>query len=387
MNEEELDRRLRLALEETTAPEAVTRLETFWRRQQRVERCRRMARRCVAMAASAAVVAGLLWRPFGDGERLEQPMAVRPSTSDSKVDSAAAPETLLTKEHPAIESRSVGREPTAYERLMFTAQVQREQAAATSRLASELDAAIERLAANAQSPSAQIGDVASPDLARSGLVGDLLVESPGFEAMVLERLPRLRGAKASAAIGLLARHGSPRSMSALLAAARNETLRSEAIAAIEQVAGVDGMSAGVQRSNDRGVRRALVERLLAMNSDAALRSYLSLVSNPAVRADALAAADAMESPPLEGLFRLLKDDDREIRLSAAMTLGFVNGPRVTQGLIAIVMEDPAAPTETWLALLACRDESAERFLADASQQPRLLGRVNYARTMWAQVLP
>jgi HEAT repeat protein len=187
-------------------------------------------------------------------------------------------------------------------------------------------------------------------------------------------------------IRLLGQHGTRRSTPALLKAADEKSLRTPAIAAIEQLAGSTGLADAAAQSSNRSVRRALIERLLSIGSDPALRSYLSLASNPALRADALAAADEMKAPPTNKLLMLLKDDDKEVRLSAAMTLGYINGPQVTKELIAIVSDDPAAPPEAWLALLACRDESAERFLAGASQHPRQLGQVNNARMMWARMI-
>ncbi len=67
-----------------------------------------------------------------------------------------------------------------------------------------------------------------------------------------------------------------------------------------------------------------------------------------------------------------------------MVLGHVNGPAVSEALIARVSQAGRAPVEAWVALLACRGEAADRFLAAAQQQPHTLGQVNNARMYWAQ---
>jgi hypothetical protein len=368
MNETELDRQLRLALQEECDAESVSRLELFWRRQRRAESRRLTLRRCAAIAASLAALTGVVALLTWEESRPAPSLTGRESTPQApRLRQESLPEA------PENNSLTVGREPTAYETLMFTAQIRQEEAAKTSQLTKVLNAAIDQLSVD-------------PALAVDQLAEASLLKSSDAEAAVLQRLPRANEAQARGMTRLLARYGTNRSMPALLAIAREPSLRAQAIDAIVSIAGEDGLAAAARQSNSPIVRRALFERLLGINSESSLRRYLALVSDPSIRADVLAAADALESPPTGQLLAMLKDDDQATRLSAAIVLGRMNGPQVTAGLIAIVMEDPAAPSEAWLALLACRDESAARFLADAALHPRLLGHVNNARMTWARMI-
>lgn len=368
MNETELDRQLRLALQEECDAERVSRLELFWRRQRRAESRRQTLWRGAAIAASLVALTGVVALLAWEEDRPAPSLTGRESTPE-------APQLRQESQHeaPKISSLTVGREPTAYETLMFTAQVRQEEAAKTSQLTKVLDAAIDQLAAD-------------PELAVDQLAEASLLKSPDAETAVLRRLPRANESQANGMIRLLARHGTNRSTPGLLAIAREPSLRAQAIDAIESIAGEGGLAAAARQSNNHVVRRALFERLLSIGSESSLRRCLALVPEPSMRADVLAAAVALKSPPTGQLLAMLKDDDQATRLSTAMVLGHMNGPQVTAGLIEIVTEGPAAPSEAWLALLACRDESAARFLADAAHHPRLLGHVNNARMTWARMV-
>jgi hypothetical protein len=368
MNETELDRQLQMALHEECAPESVARLEHYWRRQRRDEARRRMLRRCTALAAALAMLAGAIALLTWNKDQSDSTSVI----VEARPESPRVWQKSLS-EGPALSTLSAGREPTAYEALMFTAQVRRDEAAKTSLATKSLDAAIEQLAAD-------------PTLAVDQLAEAARLNSADVESALLRRLPRANQADAVAMIRLLDRFGTDRSAAALMVAAREPSLRSQAIDALERIGGEDGLVAAIFQSNNSDVRRAIVVRLLGNGAESSLRRCLAMVGVASIRADVLAAADALESPPTSQLLAMLKDDDQATRLSSAIVLGHMNGPQVTAGLIAIVTEDPAAPPEAWLALLACRDESAVRFLADAALHPRLLGQVNNARMTWARMV-
>jgi HEAT repeat protein len=89
---------------------------------------------------------------------------------------------------------------------------------------------------------------------------------------------------------------------------------------------------------------------------------------------------------VDELLDLLEDDDQAVRFAAALVLGRVNGPVVTRALVERVTENPSGATEAWIALVACRGELADEFLAFASREPRFLGHVNGARVRWARII-
>jgi hypothetical protein len=207
------------------------------------------------------------------------------------------------------------------------------------------------------------------------------------EKAILAKLARADEADQRAILGLLGECGSSRSALALLQLARGDALRAEALATLERVMGQGHLAPLVARSNDRRVRVAMIERLLTVDSAAALRDYLSLVTNPTTAAEALAAAEKCESFPIDELIALLDSNDQAERLSAATVLGHVNGPETTQLLIARVNERPGGSTEAWLALMHCRGQMADEFLGYAASRPELLGYYNNARVRWAQMTP
>ena len=151
--------------------------------------------------------------------------------------------------------------------------------------------------------------------------------------------------------------------------------------------GVERLVVVVSRTDDRDVRRALIDRLLTADVEPALRGFLSLLYDETIRADALAVAETHPQLPLASLLSLLDDEDKRVRLSAAMVLGHVNGPEITRSLISRVEEQPTGRTEVWMALLACRGPLAEEFLSYASFQPLLLGQVNNARLQFERMIP
>lgn len=371
MNENELDRQLQMALHAECSPESVARLELFWLRQRRAEARRRMLRRGTALAASFALLAGAIALWSWNNDQAEQaPVIVEAAPEPRRVEQQLA-STGLTG--PAVSGISAGREPTAYESLMFTAQVRRDAVAKASLATKALDAAIKQLAAD---PALDVDQLAEAER----------LNSADVEPALLRRLPRANQAVAEAMIRLLGRYGTNRSLAALTGAAREPSLRGPAIDALERIGGEEGLVAVAYESNSSAVRRAIVTRLLGSGSESSLRRCVAMAGDVVMRADVLAAADALESPPTGELLAMLRGDEQALRFPAAIILGHLNGPRVTAGLIAIVTEDPAAPPEAWLALLACRDESAARFLADAALHPRLLGHVNNARMTWARMV-
>ena len=130
-------------------------------------------------------------------------------------------------------------------------------------------------------------------------------------------------------------------MSAARSAGREPTVAVQAVDAVledlESRVGVAGLSLAAPGA-DAALQSAIMRRLLSADDEAALRGYLSLIANDRTRTAALAAAATARNPPAATLLRLLRDEHRSVRTSAAMALGRINGPQVTAALIKLVTE-------------------------------------------------
>jgi hypothetical protein len=280
----------------------------------------------------------------------------------------------LVPEADETPSPSAGRAPTAYERLMFAVRANEPSAAQPPSPTERIDALLDELA---RDPDGDVGQ---------------RVDSCGIARADLERAlwPELGGPSAERkhlAVRVLAVCGTPRSVPRLLQLSRREPFCDEALDAVERIVGVGGLSGVVRETPDRRVREAILTRLVRAGSDEAARGYLTLTADERLREEAIAAAEAAGPSFAAAMLDLLDDEDKAVRRAAALVLGRVNGPEITQSLIARVTDDPSRSTETWMALLACRGEQAQEFFAMAMSSPRFLGRVNCARVEWARMIP
>jgi hypothetical protein len=327
MTPDEFDKQIRAALSVEASTDQMARLERFWFMRSRAERRRRMVR--VAALAATLLVATTTWLITSRmASRTEQPATPR------QEDLATATDVI---ESPTTDAPVAGRAPTDYERLLFAAR------------------------------TSQPTDPQQALLARLNRATD-----DGEKRQVAK---------------LLGERGAWDAVPALLRLAEQSAVRDDALAAVERIVGVDRLAEAATQSRHAAVRAALYERLLASESEAALGGYLALVANPASRNEALAAARQAEKLPLESLLHALEVGDQSVRMSAALVLGDVDGPAVSEALIARVSQSARAPIEAWVALLGCRGAAVELFFAQAAREPRMLGQVNNARALWARMIP
>jgi hypothetical protein len=167
---------------------------------------------------------------------------------------------------------------------------------------------------------------------------------------------------------------------------RDKAALVKTIESIDNRDGVAGLVAAARNLSDVGLRAAAYDRLLQNDAKPAFEAYLALVADESTRREALDAVARDKNPPIDALLNLLTGDERTLRIAAALTLSRINTPEVVEKLIARVTS-PESSSEAWMALYACRNETADRFLATASQNPRLLGRYNYARLQWTRLTP
>ncbi len=365
-----LDNAIREALRLKADQSQLARLEQSWRVRSQRDRWQRNALRAfAALAAAIALVAvSFLWKPE-KGLDLEQVVQAPPQTRDHSL--PVIPD-VVEKTGPREQLPAAGREPTPFERLVFVARTNVE--APTKRMPAAMDQVIRQLAEDAALDATNL-------LASAGLT------HRDAEALLLRRLPKAPTSEQAAILRLLTVCGSARSTPALLRLARNENFRDEALAALEHIVGIEHLAQAVASTSDPDVRAALMLRLLAADSPAALRGYVSLVQNAATRSEALSAARTSMKFRAAEFFTLLDDSEEPVRVAAAIVLGYVNGPEITRQLIARVIEQPADSTAAWLALMTCRGELAQEFLNYASQRPQLLGYYNNARVRYPQFTP
>ncbi len=366
-----LDDAIRNAMQVEVNESRLARLEHYWNIQSQRERWRRNARRVIGLSAAAVVVVAGLLLVWSREQRIDTAQVVQDS-SRQVVESVPAIVPLTENTVPIKPSLSAGRPPTAYEQLMFAARTGVEMRHVAT--AAKLDEAIRSVAANGDVDAAKI--VASSGLKRAEA-----------EAHLLRRLEIAPADDQHAVLRMLAACGSPRSAPALLQLAQHESLRTEALATLEQLIGIEGLARVVRQSPDPNVRSALMLRLLTAGSDSGLLGYLSLVLNGATRAEALSVAKTEPKVPVAELITLLDHGEEPVRMAAAMTLGHINGPETTRLLITRITEKPANSSEAWIALMACRGDMARDFLEYATRRPQLLGYYNNARVRWAQMIP
>lgn len=382
MNDDELDLRLRTALHAEPSAEQLARLEAFWRQRSRADRRRRLAGRVAALAACmAAIVGSAVWmmqsRPIdAPVVAIHEPSPALANDAGSHREANPIQPPLLVEapgKPPAMDDLSAGRPASDYERLMFAINTRGQVQSRQAELNATADVAIEQLVADPDADAALLAEIDQ--------LKDLAIEQ-----RLLDRLPREEPPKQAAIVRLLGACGTPQATAALVALGHDESLRPQIVQALLHTEGVERFAGVARQSKHRDFRTALMARMLAADSDEALRDFLSLVRDQAFSAEALAVADGVEQPPILPLMKLLEDDDKSTRLAAAIVLGHMNGPEVTAALIKLVTDRPSASAEAWVALLACRGESANRFLAVASQEPRWLGHVNNARITWARMV-
>ncbi len=372
---DELDQQIRAALQVDVSPLQIKRLETFWRDKSLADRRQKIFRRFAAMAAMILIV-------LAASHKLWSTHAVTPS--DPNQIAGAAPATPTSQPKDAFpESRPIqltaenahsmshGRPATAYEQIMFSARSRQRKMVQRNAAFNAIDNVVERLAGDPNTDPRQL-------LASAGIA------LPNAEQFLLRRLNRPDEPRRETVLQLLAVCGTPQSTAAILQLSRDPAMREQALRTLEQTVGSAGLARAATQTNDAGLRTAIYRRLLA--NATSLDAYLSLVQNDFLRDEVLVVADELPRPIIDALLQRLNADKQSTRLAAAFVLGHANGPIVTKSLIDLVSENPASPTEAWLALIARRGQQADQFLTYATRQPRLLGHFNRARVYWSQTI-
>jgi hypothetical protein len=424
MNHDDFERMLRDALAVEPDADRVARLARYYRRQSLANRRRRLWR-ASAVAAAVLIAASLgLWSGWhaldndGPGRQLVEKERL-PEVEQKQNDNDVHEKQLVNVPPPqAVQpSLSAGRPATAYEQLVFLSRRSSsllKKSGATAGLSSSATISAGNTAGQASSgthfPHERLfQQAASPRMApaagQGGNVEGLIAKFADEDAATAEQIAAAAGLtvdeterllvrqlfradddQKSELLRLLALCGTARSTPALLRLARRDDFRTAALATVVRIVGIENLARQLDQTADRRVRAALIGRLLVAEAPSGLNAFLALVHDPVTRAEALAAADQVADLPLSRLVERLDDQQRTTRISAALVLGHVNGPKVAQALIERVSRQPDGGVEAWIALLACRGAAAEGFVSFASTRPKLLAHVNHAQAEWLRLV-
>ncbi len=376
--DEALDQQIMAALRVETSPEQVARLEGLWYRRSRAQRVRRRMAALCGLAAAIAVTAMVLPSFHGTG-LWRGPLPVNqlhPAVPRVAVaDSGEAEASSFDKAAPEIGTpQTVVRSATTYERFVFLArspETARRRAVVTG-VAGMID---------------RLGSEKAMDAGE--LQREYALDPSAMEEELLRRLRHAEIGEQRTILRLLAICGTPRSAPQLLQLAEKKDLRDEALTILERNVDTTALPDLARLSPDRQVRTAIYRRLLTAEDEMSIEIYLGLIHDATVAGEVLSVADELGEPVLVKLLERLDNEDENLRLAAALALGRANGPMVTSELIRRVTsaEPPAGQRETWIALVACRGWQAEKFLAYAARQPRLLGALYRTRTWWGTRIP
>lgn len=332
----------------------VERLKRYWRSLDEAEQTDRNRRFLPWFAAAVLLIAGggLFTYSWLTTNNLAQPMEVaeqKPLVQEEEVVDAqpqpaekqevpkipqrpsVPPEPVVAANNtvPQDSPRSISRQPTELERLMFVARTRTRMPRVEKTLSETIDDALERLVKHPESDPRQFRSLSQ-------------FAAKGVEQELLARLPLGTVEEQNALLRLLAVHGSDDAVDTLIVLTENESVRAEALATIEALAGIKSWPHLTERVTNPEARQAISERLIA-------------------------ALDA---------------DNPRIRRAATEAIGKSFDCTVTAGLIERVVRQPSQNEEAWFALFACRCPQADAFLWSAAQNPKLLGQFNHARIQW-----
>jgi HEAT repeat protein len=190
------------------------------------------------------------------------------------------------------------------------------------------------------------------------------------ETRLLAILANSRPPEQIAAVRLLAEIGSPGAVPDLLHAGADPSLRVAVIGALSRIADSATINQLVQEETSKDLQRLLLAALLGHGDGDALNLYLSYIVNESTTETALAAAESVQSPPMDLLFSELQSPSELERLAAARVLGRIDGPATTERLIAM-LDEGSSRQEACVALLSSRGQEATNFVKNARTNPAL----------------
>ena len=220
--------------------------------------------------------------------------------------------------------------------------------------------------------------VANPDADTAAFVASLDVDRAAFEQELLEMIENVPAEQQSRIIHVLEYVASSASILPLIELSRSEETRRDAVRALTLLADVEVIAGLASSEFDEESRQQYLAELLSRQNEEALTAYLDLLMDRPTRNSALAVLDEETMPPVRLLFGFMRGPNYSRRMAAAIVLGRLDQPDVTEQLIRLTRSQ-FNRQEAFVGLLVSPDERAGRFLSIAHQDQTMIAAVTSAQ--------
>jgi hypothetical protein len=360
---------LNQAYETTSSEPSLDHLRQQWGRVCRESRRRILFNRSLLVAAAsiaAMVMYGLSQR--GGPPQAEAP--VREPAAAPKIAESTPPLPRPREDSSYAPLPAAGLPPTTFQRALFAAR-SRSDRPQPGQLAELLTELVDE----------------SPSIAQSRILSETNWTAQHLKTRLERELFGLPRGLQPMAIALLGQVGGKDSIPALQRLGKQPHTREPAARALLRITEYADMPALLKCAPAEAAASLLLTDPQFSSDPRPLHAYLSLVYQPSTRAAALASLASVHEPPIDRLMSLLDAEEKPARVAAALALGKLGGPEVTERLIRLVTSDHRRHAEAWLAVVQCRGPLADQFLSLAARDPLLLGHYYAALIRQQQVMP
>ena len=186
------------------------------------------------------------------------------------------------------------------------------------------------------------------------------------------------GPRRVAAIRLLTRIATQRSLPFLIQLCRDPAASRAATAAIARLADPWTLYRLAKAAPSLEVRRQLMAALLNRGGQRPVALFLGLVQDPTTAPDALQSLGEVTTPPVDTLLQFFAAPRVSYRRAAAQVLGQLPDPAISEALVAMVLRNQHQ-REALLALSARHDPLATEFIRRAYNDMALTALVRAAQ--------
>ncbi|MCA9076091.1 MAG: HEAT repeat domain-containing protein [Planctomycetaceae bacterium] len=360
MTDEALDELLRQAEWPEATPLQLGRLEREWDRL-RPRRRTWQSMRWAAFAASL-LVGTVIWQAL---PREADNLAINPQPHHPSVVPLppSSPPRLVVEvrpdEQPNSERRastSIGRPATNLEVALTNVAIRRAEREQERIAADPFERWVARISEDDQ---LAIIDFDESDEARQELLQRSLFE-----------LPRSQGQRRIAIAKLLTLLELPEAQPALLALWAEAYTRDAVEAHLVEVVDVPTLMEMSRARLTFSEQVRFLSRIAERPDVEAQRLLLLAAMTDQYRRAAMIVTRETHLPPADMLFEALADQNADVRFAAALLLGEIDDPRITDRLIEIARNGPRQ-SDPWVALIRRRDTASRQLIAEARSDPNI----------------